>query len=272
MKKIQVVLDIPHGGTNTPSEVIPYSIVNPKSLLKNSDRFAPEIYETQPVKQENIVTNPYWRLYLDTNRRIDDLRSGGIVKTHTFYGEQIYKSEHGLPKEVAQTIITKYAHPKTPGAYYNRLYRAVEDPSVKAIVLGHTMGGIGQVRGVNPGKVRPLFCLSNGGDKEGNPSEESFATKQMLEFIRDEIRKRLGDLNIEGFEFDGDVKFNNPFHAKVSMRRIGLARISGRPTVQIEINKNLFLRMKTDQQRAHNIQIVQEIIRAVIDGIATNLL
>lgn len=289
MRPIPILLDIPHSGTHTPEEAKPYSILTEDQLRYEADLFADEIYTAQPAIHK--VTSPFWRTHLDMNRLPDDFSADGIVKTHTNEGELVYKNPAGLPKEVAERLIRTHAHPDTPGSYYDRLRIALEDKDTKAVLLAHTMVGKGPSKGACPGRLRPLFCLANGGDEAGNPQEEanlssttestekpsaitaSGAPRQIMEFLKEEITRLIPSLNLKGIAYKQEVRFNHPFAAATAIQRLNPNRLAGRPAVLIEVNRRLFGDNEgMTTTRPENITAVQNIIRKLIEGLATNLL
>jgi len=269
----QVVLDIPHGGEEMPEEALPHlhpDITN-VDLLNEADLYSQGFFrEIEGVLAENKHYFDYWRTIIDTNRARDDFRRDGIVKKTTSHKKQLYQNPEGLPRDVAQGMIEKYADP-----YHAGLVQSVQRPETKLVVLGHTMEPVGPQGGITPGVVRPLFNLANGGDLEGNSNAPYQASRDDMEFVRDAIENRVEKLNLKGVPYNGQaVSFNYPFPGKKSIDRIGPDNLRDRKALMIEVNKGIVIDATSEavrETRPENIAAVREIVRDVIDGLMTRI-
>lgn len=269
----EVVLDIPHGGKEVPEEVKDY--VHPDisrvDLLNEADLYSQGFFrQLEGIPAANKHFLEQFRAIIDVNRARDDFRRDGIVKRTTSTLKQLYKDPKGLPRDVANGVIQKYAEP-----YLSRLSRSVERPETKLVVLGHTMEPVGPQGGITPGVVRPLFNLANGGDLEGNSNAPYQATRDDMEFMRDEIEARLARLNLDGVRYNGQaVSFNYPFPGKKSIDRIGPERLSGKKAIMVEVNKSLVIDASVNairEVRPENIATVRSIVHDVIDGLMSRI-
>jgi formiminoglutamase len=87
MRQIPVFISIPHGGTNTPPELINRVCIQPKDIFDDPAPFTREIYDLEPWVLEVIDTD-IARAFVDLNRAPDDLppkNPDGIIKSMTCY-------------------------------------------------------------------------------------------------------------------------------------------------------------------------------------------
>ncbi|MFC1888224.1 N-formylglutamate amidohydrolase [Thermodesulfobacteriota bacterium] len=150
--KLPLLLSVPHAGLLIPPQVLDTCLLENKDIVADSDEGAAEIY--LPLKNQvmSFVTTDVARAVVDMNRREDDFRKDGVVKTHTCWDVPIYREP--LPEETAYTLIEMYHRP-----YHDELER-----TAKGAVLGvdcHTMVAQGPPVGPDPGEERPSVCLSN---------------------------------------------------------------------------------------------------------------
>ena len=114
------------------------------------------------------VKTPIARALVDVNRRPEDLANpDGPVKTRTSYGHQIYRD--APPEGLRQQLLESYWWP-----YHRELATLRERFAAEAELLldCHSMAQHGPDAYPHPGQARPLLCLSNMGDEQGEPTEE----------------------------------------------------------------------------------------------------
>jgi formiminoglutamase len=97
------------------------------------------------------------------------------------------------------------------------------------------------------GKVRPLICLGNNGDRQGRAKKGSIATCS-TEWIT-----LLADIFTEEFPAGSEVAINNPFSGGF----ISNAHYwhKGIPWIQIEVNRSLY---EPDEPPAHPDHEIQD--------------
>ena len=265
----EVVLDIPHGGEEMPEEVNVHlhPDITRVDLLNEADLFSREFYREQggiPDRNKNYFD--IWRTIIDANRELTDLRRDGIIKSATVKLKPLYRDAKRLPPELEQHLVGKYAKP-----YYDQLSATVGRPETKLVVLGHTMEPVGPVGGIKPGESRPLVNLANGGDLVGNPNQPYQASREVMEYVRDEIESKLSMLNLNGVTYNGQaVSFNTPFPGKKSIARIGAEALRGKTALMFEINKSIVVD-STDTEihdlRPENIPAMRKILHDIIEGV-----
>lgn len=147
------LLSVPHAGLLIPPLVERLNLLTTEQIAEDSDEGAREIYD---LKDEvtAFVTTETARAYVDLNRGEDDRGKDGVVKTHTCWDIRIYKEP--LPEHTVQVLLEKYYRP-----YHEKLTSLARGPSVRLGIDCHTMAVVGPPTGPDPGKERPLICLSN---------------------------------------------------------------------------------------------------------------
>ena len=121
MAKLPILLSIPHGGTEIPSEVKDRVILSPADLFDDGDAFTREIYDLED-RVAGVVSANIARAFIDLNRAPDDLPPGnpdGVIKSHTCYGKVIYKAGLEPDQTLIKTLLDKYYHP-----YHQRIQKA----------------------------------------------------------------------------------------------------------------------------------------------------
>lgn len=147
------LISVPHAGLAVPPEVQHLNLLSDEEVKADGDQGANEIYDLES-QVSAFVTTSVARAYVDVNRAEDDRRKDGVVKTHTCWDVQIYRES--LSEDLVQALLKKYYRP------YHEKLSSLSDP--ESVLLGidcHTMAVFGPPVGPDPGRERPLICLSN---------------------------------------------------------------------------------------------------------------
>jgi N-formylglutamate amidohydrolase len=113
MQQIPVLISIPHGGTNTPPELIDRTCILPEDIFDDIDPFTREIYDLEPWVVE-VMDTDIARAFVDLNRAPDDFppkNPDGIIKSMTCYKKPIYIKEKEPDEPLIQTLIDGYYLP-----------------------------------------------------------------------------------------------------------------------------------------------------------------
>ncbi|MHC5108723.1 MAG: N-formylglutamate amidohydrolase [Planctomycetota bacterium] len=151
---LPLLISVPHAGLTVPPGAEAYCVLTAEQIAKDGDEQAAEIYDFENLVAK-YVTSPIARAIVDLNRGVDDRRSDGVVKTHTCWNEPVY--EPFPPEDLIEALLTKYYHP-----YHERLSQSA-DASLKLAIDCHTMAAKGPPVGPDPGRERPMVCISNAG-------------------------------------------------------------------------------------------------------------
>lgn len=206
---LPLLISVPHAGLFVPQEVEDLCILGEQDIIKDSDEGADEIYLPLRTEVSALVKTNVARAILDMNRREDDRRMDGIVKTHTCWDVPVYSK---FPSEaIIKSLIKKYYRP-----YHSDLSRLA-----RGLELGvdcHTMAPEGPPVGPDPGVRRPHVCLSNG---------EGTCPQSWLKSLAKCFQKA----------FETEVAINHPFRGGHIIR----SHARELPWVQLELSREPFL-------------------------------
>lgn len=221
MKKLPVLISIPHGGTLVPDELKPYVSINKYDLFNDSDAFTREIYNIGE-NAEIVISANTARAFIDLNREKDDCppeNTDGVVKTLTCFNKPVYKNDFTWDDELTKIIVENYYEP-----YHKLIGKSVHDSGVQLALDCHSMAAVGPQIAPDAGKTRDaLICL-------GNVNGQSCSDKK-VEHLADCFRTAFSLKNEE-------VKINNPFSGGYITRKYGMKPI---PWIQVEMNRSLYL-------------------------------
>ncbi len=254
--QIPVLLELPHGGHLTPDEVKSYlhPKFTPGDRREDSDEFSDELYLDLP-SAPHVLRFMIWRAHADPNRPCDDIKADGAVKTLTSQGIKIYQSDRGLPGQVRQQVVERYIRP-----HRRTFAELVASPEIERLVFCHTMPGIGTGASEDKGELRPLFMFGNAGDDKGNPPNDCYAGRAMLDALAEIVETCVGDLDVD-FNFCDIIRFNHPYNGINSLSRFDPEVLRGKHPFTIELNRDLML---------HNPDNIEP-TRAIVDRIVLAL-
>ena len=202
--KLPILISVPHAGFEVPSEVETYNLLTEDEIICDGDKGASEIYAIESHVQAYVTTD-IARAFVDVNRLANDRGRDGVVKTHTCWDVPVYKVP--LPDYLIEVMIGKYYRP-----YHEKLTLFAAD--AKFGIDCHTMVEIGPPASSDPGRERPLVCLS---DADGAfPAD-------WLKSMKDCLQQ----------SFQVEVSLNRPFKGG----HIIQAHASEMPWVQVEISR-----------------------------------
>ena len=246
---LPVLLSIPHGGLEVPSELKDLCQLTLAEILADGDTWSREIY-SWPQGVVKCIEADVARAVVDMNRSPQELppdNPDGVVKTVTVSQKKIWPSDQGLPQELVGRLVADYHTP-----YHEAIGRAMADSmeskgknNIK-IELGldcHTMLELAPPGAETPGVLRPLICLSNGGDEQGLtlPGQHLTASTQLLLTMRDALKQAFfhQDVQVEiNLESAPPVLLNQPFKGGYISRHHSNRGI---PWLQLELNRSLYL-------------------------------
>lgn len=235
-----MVFDSPHSGRSYPPGFAP--LVPVEQLYFYEDRLVDELVAGAPEQGITLVTAGFPRAFIDPNRASDDIdRSVAGADWADPIAPTAY-SERGLGL-VFRTALDGRAIYGGPLAAEDlrgrieRLWRPYHD-ALEAELAGaqarwgavwhidwHSMRPVGDSLSPDPGEVRPDFVL---GDLDGTSAEAAFS---------DRVEAALSSLGYS-------VARNRPFKGGYITARHGRPE-EGRHSVQIEINRRLYLDLET---------------------------
>lgn len=224
MKKLPILLSIPHGGTKKPPEILENLCITERDQFDDSDPYVIEIFSLKD-RVEQVITSDIARAFVDLNRSMQDLppkNPDGLIKSMTCYQKPIYKKGHEPDDSLRKILIEKYHKP-----YHRKIQKSISELDLQICLDCHSMAT--EAPSISPdGKMnkRPTFCISN---QDGKTS-----SKEMLESLAVSLCK--------SFSIDkNEIKFNDPFKGGYITKTYGNNPV---PWIQIEMNRNLYLSEK----------------------------
>ncbi len=221
MKKLPILISVPHGGDEIPTEAKDRLCLSQSDLFADGDAFTREIYGVADSVTAYVDT-PYARAFIDLNRDTNDLppkNPDGIVKTITCHSKAIYTPGKELSPEDSALLIAKYYHP-----YHQNIRQLLDTHSHIQLALDcHSMEAIGPEISPDRGQKRPAICL---GINRGKSCSM-------------EMVKKLAECFQTTFELDAtEVTIDKPFSGGFITRTYGNKPV---PWIQIEISRALYL-------------------------------
>lgn len=220
MSKFPILLSIPHGGMEKPSELEGHLCITKNDLFDDIDPFVQEIYDLNSV--ECVIKSDIARTFVDLNRSLQDLppkNPDGLIKSCTCYQKPIYLKGQEPDELLKNILIQKYYLP-----YHRTIQKNIKSLDLQLCLDCHSMASFAP--SISPDgnkKKRPLFCLSN---QDGKTSSE-----EMIKLLATSIAK--------SFEIDiSKIKLNDPFHGGYITKTYGNNPI---PWIQIEMSRELYL-------------------------------
>ncbi|MDI6793464.1 MAG: N-formylglutamate amidohydrolase [bacterium] len=214
---LPLLVSVPHAGRRIPPEVRRLSLLSEKDIIADGDEGAAAIYYPIEAGVAAFVTTDIARAFVDMNRREDDRRKDGVVKTHTCWDVEVYRE---LPSEdIIRRLILKYHRP----------YHACLTKMAGKARLGvdcHTMAAEGPPVGPDHGQERPPVCLSNAGFT---------CPAEWLESLARCLERTL----------EQPVSINNPFQGGFIIR----AHSKELPWVQLELSRAPYLSNEEKSRR-----------------------
>jgi formiminoglutamase len=221
LTKLPVLLSIPHGGTQKPTELDEHLCITDKDLFDDSDPFVIEIYDLGD-KVERVIKSNVARAFVDLNRSLQDLppeNPDGLVKSSTCYQKPIYIKGREPDDSLRNILIEMYYKP-----YHRSIQKSIHDLNLQLCLDCHSMASVAP--DISPDgnkKKRPKFCLSNNDGKT--------SSQEMIELLALCISK--------SYHIDrNEISLNDPFRGGYITKTYGNNPV---PWIQVEMNRELYL-------------------------------
>jgi formiminoglutamase len=192
--------------------------------MVDGDEGAAEIYDISD-EVEAFVDTDIARAIVDVNRREDDRKPDGVVKTRTIWNVRIYREP--LDEEVIERLLSGYYRP------YHRSLSSLASGGVRLGIDCHTMVAEAPPIAADAGRPRPALCLSNA---------DVTCPEEWIKGLAGCLKKAFGH----------EVKMNFPFKGGYIIR----AHCSELPWIQLEISRGLL--MSTVEKRERLLQALGE--------------
>lgn len=236
MKK-PILISIPHGGWKVADEIKDIWALSKKDAFFDGDPYTSRIYDfSDRVNIQTIME--YYRAVVDLNRQPDDIapqNPDGVIKSLTCYNVDVYKKNKFPDEHLKKILLDKYYFP-----YHQFLQDCLKRKDIKMGVDCHSMAAVSPPIEGDTREPRPLICLGNLGDAEGNIGERHHritCEPGMLKFMRDEFINVFLHEDVD-LEIPAFCSMNVPFEGGYITRQMGNKGIS---FVQIEMSRALYL-------------------------------
>ena len=223
------LISIPHGGTDVPEPVRQLLLLTDEELRYYSDPLTRILFEYRD-RVAAYIDSPISRMVVDLNRPPLPLPlhdPDGIIKTRTIDGREVYRPGHVPDMQLIHNLLKTHYFP-----YHQQIDELIDQKPVRIAFDCHSMLPYGSENQKDAGKVRPLICLGNNGDRMGRTKKGNIAT------CNEEWITALAGIFREEFPQDNAVEINNPFSGGF----ISNAHYwhKGIPWIQIEVNRALY--------------------------------
>ena len=228
-KRYPFLISVPHGGTDVPEVVRPLLSLEEDELGYYCDPYTRVVFGFEDRVAAYIDT-PVSRMVVDLNRPPLPLPlrdPDGIIKVRTIDGREVYRPGQVPDMHLIHQLLKTYYFP-----FHQRIDELIDRQHIRIAFDCHSMLPFGSTFQKDAGKVRPLICLGNNGDRQGRAKKGSIATCS-VEWIT-----TLANTFMEEFSVGKEVAINNPFSGGF----ISNAHYwhKGIPWIQIEINRLLY--------------------------------
>ncbi len=254
-----VVLDSPHSGTDYPEDFAP--AVPLEALRRAEDSYVDELYASGPRHGATLIAARFPRAYIDANRSLLDIdpelldapwpgpaQPGrktqlgiGLVWRKLDSGEPIY--DRRLTVAELRRRITEFHQP------YQKAVKDAIDATHSHFgavwhINCHSMPAVSSVVSEEgPGVPRADFVL---GDRDGTTCDPAFTAL---------VREALADMGY-------DVRVNDPYKG-VELVRAFSDPPGGRHSLQVEVNRRLYMDERTRERTAGFARLARDIERLV---------
>jgi len=235
--KAPILVSIPHGGWKVAEELKDIWALTENNAFHDGDPLTARIYDFSDRVHVQLVME-YYRAVIDLNRAPDDIapkNPDGVVKSHTIYKVEVYKPGSFPDETLKKTLLDRYYFP-----YHRALAAAMRRDDVRMGVDCHSMAALSPPIEKDAGTPRPLICLGNLGDADGNPTapfDRVTCPPEMIRFAVEEFAKVFAHEDVEP-EVKATATANVPFEGGYITRSVDAGTT---PFLQIEMSRALYL-------------------------------
>jgi N-formylglutamate deformylase len=220
MSKLPLLISIPHGGTEIPSELQGEVKMDQYDIFHNSDACTLELFDHSEKVAEVISTNISSAI-VDVDRSkaaFPPTEADGVVKLKTSQGKGVYHEDKANDQDFIKQLIENYYEP-----YHRKIAYRLKENEIKVAIDCHTMDNVAPQSAEDANQPRPLISL-------GNHYGQSCDYK-ILERLADCIQVifNIGDM---------DVAINKPTDGGYITKKYGNNPV---PFIYLAINKSLYL-------------------------------
>ncbi|MCD4748637.1 MAG: N-formylglutamate amidohydrolase [Thermoanaerobaculales bacterium] len=253
-----ILVSVPHGGWSVPDELADIWALSAKDAFHDGDPLTSRIYDFSDRVSVELVMEHY-RAVVDLNRAPDDIapkNPDGVIKSHTCFNVEVYKPGCLPDEALKQELLERYYFP-----YHRALAEAIARDDVLMGVDCHSMVAVSPPIEADAGTARPLLCLGNLGDADGEicePFNRITCPPEMIRFVAEEFTRVFEHEDVE-IEVPGVATANVPFSGGYITRTVGGGET---PFFQIEMSRALYLtkrffdeeHLEVDERRINDLR------------------
>ena len=229
MKKIPVLIVIPHGGYRVPEELAEFAAVEDSDILLSADTCANDLFCADDLCAAVLNTH-ISRLFVDVDRAPLDIppkTPDGVIKTETVFGREIFP-EGVFPDEIALTgLLKRYYFP-----FHSTLKKIRTSGDIQLILECHTVHAVGPKHAYDKNRPRPVISLQNTIEKDGKIIETA-----PLETVQEILAAFKKSLSGEEAADSGSFRISDiPSQGYLMQKHSGTI-----PYVRLNLSRGLFL-------------------------------
>ncbi len=268
LTKLPIAIIIPHAALDVPPEFEGRLALDEKHIFNEADVYTDLIFDFRD-RVTHWLRFPYARTLIDVNRPDDPgmlKRVGdGIIKDVTSYGQTIFKPGQHPDLAEEEELVHRYWQP-----WHEQLADIADDPDIKLVIDAHSMAARGPRKYDPLEKIRPRACVSNLGDRAGNPNGFPGVTMPVepLRFLGREVGQRFARLGTLCRAGDpGPVLINDPYRGGWDLTAHGL--VSRQPWAMIEVSRSMYIGPQTEDSPTHppHMDIIGQLREALWEAI-----
>lgn len=236
MAQLPFLLTIVHGGTVLPRELTTRLALSPADVFYDSDPWTRELFAFGEIVQGRLEAEVA-RAIIDVDKD-PSLKppkvSDGVVRLVTRYNKPVWNEDGQPAAEDINRLVDRYHR-----NYHEILERVASRGGVHLGIDCHSMAPVGAPLDPDPGEQRPLFCLGNLGDENGEGERTSCPVK-IIKGLAEVIEQEFGaETLLPGQKL---VSINKPFSGGYILERHRREPNGhGAPWVQFVVNRSLVL-------------------------------
>lgn len=259
-QRLPFLISVPHGGIDIPAEVKGRISLDEHGLIYFSDPATSRLFGFGDHVTAFLAAT-ISRVIVDLNRPPSHLpprHQDGVVKFRTSLDTPVWREGRAPDIQEIHQLMLRHYFP-----YHAEIDRSLSSAQIMAAFDCHSMVPIGLPGQADRGKQRPLICLGNNGDREGNPRTGTLSTcpGQWIRHLADHFRQK--------FPSEGAVSINEPFSGGF----ISNAHYwhTGIPWIQVEVNRVLYEEDDSSPERgslidSSRLEDLKETIWEVLSG------
>lgn len=214
----ELIVSIPHAGTDIPKDIRNRILHDDGSLLREPDLYTDRIYS---IPGPHVLTHPWSRVIGDPNRAPDEIyiegkkRASGVIMLADCDGQNVFSSDPSI--DDMESWVAKFHRP-----YHEALEKAVGSASF--LIDGHSMASVGACGHLDPGQMRAEIDIAN--------REYCSCSAETTLFFVEYFRSC-------GYSVTVNTPYNGRYILGTYCSRIGL------PGIQIEVNRKVYMNEET---------------------------